>query len=88
MTVEERAELEQLRQQRQAPRGAPGGREDDEDLLYRLKTLPEDAAVALLLQMRSEAQVRQVSSGSAARPSRSWRPGSALDYGIKYLTLP
>jgi hypothetical protein len=77
MTVEERAELEQLRQQQQAaPQAATGGgREDDEDLLRRLKTLPEDAAVALLLQMRSEAQVNQVSAGSAAQARHSWRLG-------------
>lgn len=70
MNVKERAELEQLRQQHQAPRAAPGGGEGDEDLLHLLKTLPEDAAVALLLKLRSEAQVSTGDRGSTARDRR------------------
>lgn len=67
MNIEERAELEQLRQQKQVPRAVPRGGGGGEDLLHRLKTLPEDAAVSLLLQLRSEAQV---STGSAAGACR------------------
>lgn len=57
MTLEERAELEQLRQQHEAASGGGGG--GDEDLLHRLKSLPEDEAVALLLQVRSGGRVNE-----------------------------
>lgn len=61
MTIEERAELEQLRQQHEAASGGGGGG-GDEHLLQRLKSLPEDEAVALLLQVRSGTRVNEVSS--------------------------
>lgn len=67
MTIEERAELEQLRQQNEALGKAPGG--GGQDLLHRLRSLPEDEAVALLLQVRSEARVDQVSPGDGASAS-------------------
>lgn len=69
MTVEERAELEALRQRHRAPKGVAGVGSGDEDLLHRLKSLPEDEAVALLLQMRSGVQVNEVSSGPEPGPS-------------------
>lgn len=74
MTVEERAELEQLRQQHQASEKASEGRGDDGDLLDQLKSLPEDEAVALLLQVRSEARVHEVSSGTepGLMPTGDW----------------
>lgn len=62
MTLEERAELEQLRQQHELPRKIPGHGGDDGDILHRLKTLPEDEAMTLLLQLRSGARVHDVSS--------------------------
>ncbi|KAK2596580.1 hypothetical protein N8I77_013462 [Diaporthe amygdali] len=54
MSLEERAELEQLRQQLQLPRKTPsrGGGGGGDNLLHRLETLPEDEAVGLLLQVR------------------------------------
>lgn len=73
MNVEERAELEQLRQQHQSPKSVPQSGNDDRALLHRLKSLPEDEAVALLLELRSGAQVQEVSSGP--EPGRSWRLG-------------
>lgn len=69
MAVEERAELEQLRQQHQASEKAVDGRDDDVDVLHQLKSLPEDEAVALLLEMRSQARVHQVSSGPEPGPT-------------------
>lgn len=64
MNAEERAELEQLRQRHESPLKGPAGSDGgDEDLLHRLKSLPEDEAMALLLQVRSESRVNQVSSG-------------------------
>ena len=77
MTAEERAELEVLRQQQRAsPRkGQRGGGGVDEDVLQQLKTLPEDEAVALLLQVRSETRVNQVSSGNRS-PGPSPCPGA------------
>ncbi|KAG8162117.1 hypothetical protein KVR01_007882 [Diaporthe batatas] len=60
MTANERAELELLRQQH-------------EGLLHRLKTLPEDEAVALLLQVRSETRVKEdlVTTRNIPLPSRT-----------------
>lgn len=69
MTVEERAELEQLRQQHLASEKASEGRGDDGDILQQLKILPEDEAVALLLQVRSGVRVQEVSSGPKPVPS-------------------
>lgn len=63
MNVEERAELEELRQRHEAPRRGPGSGSLDQDLLHRLKSLPEDEAVALLLQVRAGGRVDQVSPG-------------------------
>ena len=63
MNIEERAELEQLRQQLEAPpRTVSGGGGGEEDLLHRLKTLPEHEAVTLLLQVRSGTRINQGSS--------------------------
>lgn len=84
MTVEERAELEQLRQQHQASEKTADGRGDDEDVLDRLKSLPEDEAVALLLQVRSEARVHQVSSGPEPGPDAH---GDWVSVSISRLTL-
>lgn len=69
MNVEERAELEELRQRHEAPKRTPVAGSGDEDLLHRLKSLPEDEAVALLLQVRSGARVDEVSSGPEPGPS-------------------
>ncbi|KAI3399117.1 hypothetical protein diail_7696 [Diaporthe ilicicola] len=80
MSVEERAELERLRQlqQRQeVPTEVPsktrdrGG--DIQDLVYRLRTLPEDEAVALLLQVRSGARVNSnlITARDIPPPSRT-----------------
>lgn len=69
MNFEERAELEQLRQRHETPKKTPLASSGDENLLHRLKSLPEDEAVALLLQVRSGARVNQVSSGPAPGPS-------------------
>ncbi|KAG6355116.1 hypothetical protein INS49_004197 [Diaporthe citri] len=73
MNVEERAELEQLRLQHEAPRRAPAGRGDDADLLHQLKSLPEEEAVALLLLVRSGARVNEnlVTARSIPLPSRT-----------------
>lgn len=69
MTAEERAELEMLRQQHEAPLEGVGSGGGHEDLLHRLKTLPEHEAMALLLELRSEAGFKEVSSSTAARAS-------------------
>ncbi|KAJ0108827.1 c6 transcription factor [Diaporthe amygdali] len=73
MTLEERAELEQLRQQHELPRKVPGHGGDDGDILHRLKTLPEDEAVALFIQLRSGARVNDnvVTARSIPAPSRT-----------------
>lgn len=76
MNVEERAELEQLRQQHEAPRRVLVGGGGDADLVHRLKNLPEDEAVALLLQVRSGARVNEVSPGPGPGPS-PMAPGSS-----------
>lgn len=82
MNAEERAELEKLRQQHEAPMKAPVTGSHDEEILHRLKSLPEDEAVALLLQVRAGARVNQahVSSGLESGPFHprllgvSWLP--------------
>jgi hypothetical protein len=69
MNAQERAELELLRQQqRESPLSGhhPGGGGDEKDILHRLKTLPEDEAVALIQQLRSETRGNQV--------SKPWEP--------------
>jgi hypothetical protein len=69
MNIEERAELQQLRQQHDAtPQKVSDGGGGEEDLLNRLKTLSEHEAVALLLQVRSGTQTNQVSSGPQPGP--------------------
>lgn len=89
MNVEERAELEQLRQQHQAPKSAPQGGDDAKGVLQRLKSLPEDEAVALLLELRSRAQVHEVSLGlepgpppTATRPKRKLLNASLMSVMI------
>lgn len=69
MNVEERAELEHLRQQLQTHKSAPQGGDDVEGVLHRLKSLPEDEAVALLLELRSSVQVHEVSLGLEPGPT-------------------
>lgn len=73
MTIGERAELEALRQRHEAMKRAPGVGSGDEDLLQRLKSLPEDEAVALLLRVRSGIRVNEnlVSARSIPLPSRT-----------------
>jgi hypothetical protein len=75
MTIGERAELEALRQRHEAMKRAPGVGSGDEDLLQRLKSLPEDEAVALLLRVRSGIRVNEVSSRPEPGPSVT-APGS------------
>lgn len=70
MNVEERAELEELRQRHEAPGRVPGAGSHGEDLLHQLKSLPEDEAVALLLHVRAGGRVDQVSPGLEPDQSR------------------
>ncbi|POS78990.1 hypothetical protein DHEL01_v202620 [Diaporthe helianthi] len=73
MTAEERAELQLLRQQQEAPVEGDRGRGEEECLLQRLKKLPEHEAVALLLQVRSESRVNHdlVTTRNIPLPSRT-----------------
>ncbi|KAL1866839.1 hypothetical protein Daus18300_006542 [Diaporthe australafricana] len=81
MSVEERAELEQLRQLRQhreIPTRAPDRGGDDWDVLHQLKNLPEDEAVALLLRVRSgdndQQQQQQQQQQQPQSPNQSAGP--------------
>lgn len=87
MSAQERAELELLRQQHEALPEGPGGGEGDEGLLHRLKTLPEHEAMALLLQMRTETRVKEVSSPLQPGPVCSGPLILALDSQARSLTL-